>query len=204
MRVKRMCLVATLVGALGVAGCRIKDETAGNTVRIPEPPRAADVREEPLPKGKKSKEISDLGGKFCKASVKADFEALTELFHVKYIVMANPGIAWLDDDTAETDMERETIRAMRDDMKASRTARVTDCGVVEARTVACNVMAQFTMHSPMEELTAQSIGAALDRLNIKKCGLLVLRETSNAAVEEPRFFVGKVGKNWMILLGLTG
>lgn len=204
MRVERMCLALALAGALWVAGCRGGDDTEPNAVRIPEPPRPVETREQPLPKGKKSKEIQDLGGKFCKASVKADFRALAEMFHVKYLVMANPGIAKLDDEAAVAGMARDTAQAMRDDMKASRTARVTECEVIEARAVACDVMAQFTVRSPIEDLTAQSMGEALSRLKINKCGLLVVRETSNAAVEEPRFFVGKAGNEWMILLGLTG
>jgi hypothetical protein len=188
-----------IISAMCVAGCREPERKA---VPAPEPPVVSAPHDRAIPAGKDSKQVRALGADFCKASLKADFQGIVDLFDVGFLIKSNPGIAALNDEDAIADMTRKTQKAMRDDMKTSRTARITDCEVTTAQTVPCMDMARYVVRFPREDLTTGSIKAALDGAKIKECGVLAIRETSNAAGEEPVFLAGKVENKWMILLGM--
>ena len=203
---KRIAWIVIIIGMAAVMGCPRKAPhtaepgPAGPAV-APPPPATTQPRPPELPVGEPSGAIGKLGDAFCKATLKADHEAVADLFVSEFLVRMNQELGQIDAQELQ-----EMIDATRDeivaDMDKSRQTPVTHCEILSTEELDCENMARFLVQTPDEDVTLDSVAAALDFFKVKQCGLLSVRETSNAGVENPGFFVGKVDGEWKILLGL--
>jgi len=146
--------------------------------------------------------VETLGDSFCKALLKKDYQALADHFNTEFLIRVNPKFQNLDDADALRDMQGMTPKVIEDSIREAHAVPATECVVETTELRNCTETAMLAHDSTSGDVTTDSFLAAAGDLGVTECGILQIRETSNAGILYSQIIVGNPGGKWQLLLGM--
>ena len=212
MRGKHLCLtMAFLVALAALSGCPGKDQAVKEAPRTPPPtaldaPAPATQPQDPpsLPEPIEAPygPVEKLGKIFCDDLRSGDYAALAAMFHSGFLIRVNPKLQNLDEQDALRDMQGLTPKAIEDSLREVHTLRVTDCVVETTELRNCEDTALLASDAASGDVTRDSFLDAAAAIGVSECGIMQVRETSNAGILYSQIIVGNVDGEWKLLLGM--
>lgn len=211
MREKNISFILILIMAAMVAtGCPRRgpkdptDKQASPPVVVDQ--AAPDIAKEPPPMPEPIQApygpVETLGAAFCKSLIAGDYEGLASHFDTAFLLKVNSKFQDLEDKDALLDMQGLTPKVIEDSIRAAHTVPASECVVETTELRNCADTAMLANDSTNGDVTSDSFLAAVAEMDITECGILQIRETSNAGILYSQIITGNPGGEWKLLLGM--
>lgn len=143
-----------------------------------------------------------LGAAFCKSLIAGDYAAMASHFDTAFLLKVNSKFQDLGDQDAVRDMEGLTPKVIEDSIRSAHTVPASECVVETTELRNCADTAMLAHDSTNGDVTSDSFLSAVADMGISECGILQIRETSNAGILYSQIITGNPGGEWKLLLGM--